>query len=136
MLRPLPRSHGKPRFRNFPFRRAEPVFYNFDVLWDDPLGTMKRRCADSEMTRTLVICHSSTAKFGFAGCCRSEVNAFSTATTSMMMVKDCSGSPAKTTWKALLRSAGVTLPARTRQLAQDSQPELLAMGRARRTVRA
>ena len=27
-------SHGKPQFRDLLFRRAEPVFYAFDILWD------------------------------------------------------------------------------------------------------
>ena len=27
-------SHGKPQFKNLLFRRAEPVFYAFDILWD------------------------------------------------------------------------------------------------------
>src|SRR5215469_855339 len=27
-------SHGKAQFRNLLFRRAEPVFYAFDILWD------------------------------------------------------------------------------------------------------
>ena len=26
-------SHGQPQFRNLLFRRAEPVFYAFDMLW-------------------------------------------------------------------------------------------------------
>ena len=28
-------SHGKPQFRNLLFRRAEPMFYAFDILWDE-----------------------------------------------------------------------------------------------------
>jgi bifunctional non-homologous end joining protein LigD len=28
-------SHGKPQFRSLLFRRAEPVFYAFDILWDE-----------------------------------------------------------------------------------------------------
>lgn len=28
-------SHGKPQFRNLLFRRADPVFYAFDILWDE-----------------------------------------------------------------------------------------------------
>src|SRR5437762_13231414 len=28
-------SNGKPQFRELLFRRAEPFFYAFDVLWDD-----------------------------------------------------------------------------------------------------
>ena len=28
-------SHGKPQFRDLPFRRAEPLFYAFDILWDE-----------------------------------------------------------------------------------------------------
>ena len=27
--------HGKPQFRDLLFRRAEPVFYAFDLLWDE-----------------------------------------------------------------------------------------------------
>ena len=27
--------HGKPQFRDLLFRRAEPVFYAFDILWDE-----------------------------------------------------------------------------------------------------
>jgi bifunctional non-homologous end joining protein LigD len=28
-------SHGKPQFRDLLFRRAEPMFYAFDLLWDE-----------------------------------------------------------------------------------------------------
>jgi bifunctional non-homologous end joining protein LigD len=28
-------AHGKPHFRDLLFRRAEPVFYAFDILWDE-----------------------------------------------------------------------------------------------------
>jgi bifunctional non-homologous end joining protein LigD len=28
-------SHGKPQFRDLLFRRAEPLFYAFDILWDE-----------------------------------------------------------------------------------------------------
>lgn len=28
-------SHGKPQFRNLMFRRTEPLFYAFDILWDE-----------------------------------------------------------------------------------------------------
>jgi bifunctional non-homologous end joining protein LigD len=28
-------SNGKPQFRDLLFRRAEPVFYAFDILWDE-----------------------------------------------------------------------------------------------------
>jgi bifunctional non-homologous end joining protein LigD len=28
-------SHGKPHFRDLLFRRAEPLFYAFDILWDE-----------------------------------------------------------------------------------------------------
>jgi bifunctional non-homologous end joining protein LigD len=28
-------SHGKPQFRDLLFRRAEPFFYAFDILWDE-----------------------------------------------------------------------------------------------------
>ena len=26
--------HGKPQFRDLLFRRSEPLFYAFDILWD------------------------------------------------------------------------------------------------------
>ena len=28
-------THGKPQFRDLLFRRAEPFFYAFDMLWDE-----------------------------------------------------------------------------------------------------
>jgi bifunctional non-homologous end joining protein LigD len=28
-------AHGKPQFRDLLFRRAEPLFYAFDILWDE-----------------------------------------------------------------------------------------------------
>ena len=30
-----PDSHGKPQFRDLLFRRGEPLFYAFDLLWDE-----------------------------------------------------------------------------------------------------
>jgi ATP-dependent DNA ligase len=27
--------HGKPQFRDLLFRRVEPVYYSFDILWDE-----------------------------------------------------------------------------------------------------
>jgi bifunctional non-homologous end joining protein LigD len=32
-------SHGKPQFRDLLFRRAEPLFYAFDILWDEHAKT-------------------------------------------------------------------------------------------------
>jgi bifunctional non-homologous end joining protein LigD len=31
--------HGKPQFRDLLFRRAEPIFYAFDILWDEHAKT-------------------------------------------------------------------------------------------------
>jgi bifunctional non-homologous end joining protein LigD len=39
--------HGKSQFRNLLFRRAEPVFYAFDILWDEHA----RSDDDEEMRR-------------------------------------------------------------------------------------
>ena len=50
-------SHGKPQFRDLLFRRAEPVFYAFDILWDElPWSDDERerhRFRNSEDTRYL-----------------------------------------------------------------------------------
>ena len=40
-------SHGKPQFKNLLFRRTEPVFYAFDILWDEHA----RSDDDEEMRR-------------------------------------------------------------------------------------
>lgn len=40
-------SNGKPQFRDLLFRRAEPVFYAFDLLWDEHV----RSDDDVEMRR-------------------------------------------------------------------------------------
>jgi len=39
--------HGKPQFRDLLFRRAEPLFYAFDILWDEH----PRSDDDEEMPR-------------------------------------------------------------------------------------
>jgi bifunctional non-homologous end joining protein LigD len=50
-------SHGKPEFRDLLFRRAEPVFYAFDVLWDEHASSddeeEMRRFRNGEDTRYL-----------------------------------------------------------------------------------
>jgi ATP-dependent DNA ligase len=50
-------SHGKPQFRNLLFRRAEPFFYAFDILWDEHArsddGDEMRRFRNGEDTRYL-----------------------------------------------------------------------------------
>ena len=75
-------SHGQPQFRKLLFRRAEPFFYAFDILWDEHA----RSDDEEEMRRfrngeTFVTCHSPTGSFVFAGSCRNVVNVFCTATT-------------------------------------------------------
>ena len=51
-------SHGKPQFKNLLFRRAEPVFYAFDILWDEHAQSDDEdEMADSAMVRTFAICH-------------------------------------------------------------------------------
>jgi hypothetical protein len=34
-------SQGKPQFSDLLFRRVEPVFYAFDLLWDEHLSTIE-----------------------------------------------------------------------------------------------
>jgi ATP-dependent DNA ligase len=50
-------SHGKPIFRDLLFRRAEPVFYAFDILWDEHATSddeeEMRRFRNGEDTRYL-----------------------------------------------------------------------------------
>jgi bifunctional non-homologous end joining protein LigD len=50
-------SHGKPQFRDLLFRRAEPVFYAFDILWDEYARSddeeEMRRFGNGEDTRYL-----------------------------------------------------------------------------------
>ena len=50
-------SHGKPQFKNLLFRRAEPVFYAFDILWDEHARSddedEMRRFRNGEDTRYL-----------------------------------------------------------------------------------
>jgi bifunctional non-homologous end joining protein LigD len=50
-------SHGKPQFRDLLFRRAEPVFYAFDILWDEHARSddeeEMRRFRNGEDTRYL-----------------------------------------------------------------------------------
>jgi bifunctional non-homologous end joining protein LigD len=50
-------SDGKPTFRNLLFRRAEPVFYAFDILWDEHARSddedEMRRFRNGEDTRFL-----------------------------------------------------------------------------------
>src|SRR5262252_6653331 len=48
-------SHGRPQFKNLLFRRAEPVFYAFDICGTNMRGQMMRkRCIGFEMEKTLV----------------------------------------------------------------------------------
>ena len=50
-------SHGKPQFRDLLFHRAEPVFYAFDILWDQHAKSddeeEMRRSRNGEDTRYL-----------------------------------------------------------------------------------
>jgi bifunctional non-homologous end joining protein LigD len=50
-------SHGKPQFRDLLFRRAEPFFYAFDILWDEHARSddeeEMRRFRNGEDTRYL-----------------------------------------------------------------------------------
>jgi len=50
-------SDGKPKFRDLMFRRAEPLFYAFDLLWDEHALSddeqEKRRFGNGEDTRYL-----------------------------------------------------------------------------------
>jgi bifunctional non-homologous end joining protein LigD len=50
-------SHGKPQFRNLLFRRAEPFYYAFDMLWDEHVRSddeeEMRRFRNGEDTRYL-----------------------------------------------------------------------------------
>jgi len=76
-------SHGKPQFKNLLFRRAEPVFYAFDILWDEHAlsddDEEMHRFRNGEDTRYLPLIRP--ANFGSVVSCRSEVNACCTATT-------------------------------------------------------
>jgi bifunctional non-homologous end joining protein LigD len=53
-------SHGKPQFRNLLFRRAEPVFYAFDILRDEHALSddeeKKHRFRNGEDLRYLPLC--------------------------------------------------------------------------------
>lgn len=53
-------SHGKPQFRNLLFRRFEPVFYAFDILWDEHAMSddegEQRRFRNGEDLRYLPLC--------------------------------------------------------------------------------
>jgi ATP-dependent DNA ligase len=50
-------SYGKPQFRDSLFRRAEPLFYAFDILWDEHARSddeeERRRFRNGEDTRYL-----------------------------------------------------------------------------------
>lgn len=52
-------SQGKPQFRDLLFRRAEPVFYAFDILWDEHAlsddDEEMRRFRNGEDTRYLAL---------------------------------------------------------------------------------
>jgi bifunctional non-homologous end joining protein LigD len=51
-------SHGRPQFRNLLFRRGEPFFYAFDILWDEHARTDEdemRRFRNGEDTRYLPV---------------------------------------------------------------------------------
>jgi bifunctional non-homologous end joining protein LigD len=53
-------SHGKSQFRDLLFRRAEPYFYAFDILWDEHPWSddeqERRRFRNGEDTRYLPLC--------------------------------------------------------------------------------
>src|SRR5579859_154230 len=84
---------GKPQFRDLLFRRGEPRFVAFDLLWCD--GQDLRYSSLTERKyRLRLICQQRMSE-----CC--------TATTSSMMVKNCFVWPANTIWKALLRSGSL-----------------------------
>jgi hypothetical protein len=59
-------SEGKPQFRDLLFRRAEPMFYAFDIFWDEHAFSddeeEMRRFRNGEDLRYY---HSLTGSFAF-----------------------------------------------------------------------
>jgi ATP-dependent DNA ligase len=93
---------GKSQFRDLLFRRAEPLFYAFDILWDEHASSDDeeeiRRFRNGEDLRYLPLIdrklrlHAVMPKRG--------EHLGSTAITSTEMGKGCSGWRASMIWKA------------------------------------
>src|SRR6266581_7900370 len=78
---------GKPDFRALPFRRAEPVFYVFDVLMLDGRA----------------VCRSCSAIRRSGASSRAARSASGTSITSSAGASSCSGPSASWTWRASSR---------------------------------
>lgn len=107
-------SEGKPRFVDLLFRRAEPAFYAFDILWDEHARSdddeEMRRFRNGENTRYLPLIDR---KLRLRRVVPKGANVSSTVTRSRMKVKVCSGSLASMILKALSRSGSSTRTCRS-----------------------
>src|SRR5207248_7071908 len=87
-------SEGRPQFRDLLFRRAEPFFYAFDVLWDEHARSddeeEMRRFRNGEDVRYLPL---TDRKLRLRRVYRGKANASYIATTSTGTAKGYSDSP-------------------------------------------
>jgi bifunctional non-homologous end joining protein LigD len=92
--------HGKPQFRDLLFRRVEPHFYAFDLLWDQHLSSddeqERRKFRNGEDVRYLPLCDR---KLRLRSVVPRTESGCSTAITSTAMARSCSGWRARTTSK-------------------------------------
>jgi len=99
-------SNSKPQFRDPLFRRAEPVFYAFDILWDEHAKSNdeeeNRRFRNSEDLRYVPLL---TASSDFMPWFRSAAKVFFTAITLTKTASGYSILPVSTTLKVSWRSA-------------------------------
>lgn len=117
-------SHGKPQFRNLLFRRFEPVFYAFDILWDEHAMSddeeEQHRFRNGEDLRPSV-----TANFAFGPWWPTKANDSSTATTSKARVRAYSALRANTIWRASWPNTNIPLSARPGDhVDENSEPQL------------
>lgn len=131
-------SQGKPQFKNLLFRRNEPFFYAFDILWDEHARSddeeEMRRFRDGEDTRYLPLTDRKLRLRRVVPgraerllyCDHVEEN------SEALFALACERDSVRHCRQAQERA----LPARLCDMVQNQESKVLAVDRARRTIRA
>jgi ATP dependent DNA ligase domain len=130
-------SHGMPQFRDLLFRRTEPLFYAFDMLWDEHAKSddeeEMRRFRNGEDLRYLPLIdrklrlHAVVPKQGERLLYCDHIPRWRRTVPACLPPR-----PRRNCGETQVRSVS----ARARAVAQDSEPEILPVGRTRGAIRA